>query len=200
MTNLDAGMQAIPLFALIVAIGGTHVLLIAWRAKERSKPLLLVAWGLVFGSFYLWTLTTASDKGVALGITAWVAIVLIYLLRQAFASPFRVKPIRSKSVTQSKTSTSSEINQRQIIGVIGMVMLLGPLAGLSAMVLATMLFVVASELGAEYTANLAVASILFPILWAGLAVLLAYQRRSLVRFMTVFGVGATSLLSLYVIV
>ncbi len=197
MSNFDLSAQAIPLLALIVAIFGTHLLLIAWRAKERSKALLLAAWGLVFSSFYLWSLTTAADKGVALGVTAWVAIVLLYLLRQAFASPFRVKPVKTKSSSQSKKAESNDVNRGQVFSGIAMVMFLGPMAGLSAMGVATLLFGIASKLGAEYTANLAVASVLYPFLWAGLAVLLAYQARTLVRFVTVTGVGAASLLCLY---
>jgi len=197
MSDFDLGAQTIPLLALIVAICGTHVLLIAWRAKERNKALLLAAWGLIFGSFYLWTLTTADDKGVALGVTAWLVIVLLYLLRQAFASPFRVRPVKSKTSSRSNKTQSNEADWRRVLGVIAMVMCLGPMAGLSAMVLATLLFVVALALGVEYTANLAVASILYPILWAGLAVLLAYQRCAFVRFFTVSGVGLASLLCLY---
>lgn len=199
MTQLGIVAQAIPWLALLLAIFGTHGLLIAWRAKDRNWSLLLLAWGLVFSSFYFWALTTAADKGVALGITAWLGIVLIYLLRQAFASPFRVKPVRSKKSSQSKNDQNGKSSGRQTAGVITMVMLLGLMSGLSAMIFATLLFVTASKFGAEYTGNLAVASILYPILWAGLAVLLAYQERVLVRFFTVVGLGATSLLGLLVL-
>lgn len=198
MNDSDLGAQAMPLLALIAAICGTHLLLIAWRAKERSKALLLVAWGLIFLSFYLWALlSTAADKGVALGVTAWLVIALIYLVRQAFASPFRVKTARSKSSPQSKKNQSSGVQRHQILGVVSMLLFLGPMAGLSAMILATLLFIAGLEFGAEYTAILAMATILYPILWAGLSVLLAYQRRALVRFFTVTGIGTVSLLCLY---
>ena len=195
-SNMQA--LAIYLLAIATALCGTWVLQIAWRSASRKWHLVLAGWALVFTSLYIWSLTTAADKGVALGITAWVAIALLFLLRALITSPLRVERQNKKKHDNVKQNVLPRVTKSQLALNTLTVFLIGPLAGLAAMMLSTLLLLLMQVLGVEYTANLAISTMLFPVFWAALAVVLGYQQRLLVRLLTVAGVGFGSLLCLWV--
>lgn len=183
----------IQLLAIAVAIAGTWMLQAAWRSAQRSWPKILAGWGLVLASLCIWTYTSAVDKGVALGITAWVVVATLFLCAAAMKSPIRqARPVKKKEATVAVTG-AHQITKREIFRHALTVLIIGPLAGLSAMAVSTLLLIVMQALKVEYTAGLATASIVFPLLWGGLAVALAYQRKLLTRLITIFSVGIGSL-------
>jgi hypothetical protein len=197
LINLQA--VAIYLLAIAVAVCGTSVLQTAWRSKKRKWHLVLAGWALVFASLTIWSFTTTSDKGIALGITAWVMIALFFLLRSAMQSPVRAEREQRKQKTRNEATNVNIAAKSRLASNAFTVILIGPLAGLATMLLSTLLLVLMRALHVEYTANLAIASMLFPILWAALAVGLGYQQRLTTRLFTVFSIGAGSLLCLWLV-
>ncbi len=181
------------LLAVVTAVCGTLLLHTAWRFKQRNWFVVLAAWGLICASFYVWGLTTSSDKGVALGVTAWLLITLFLLLYRAMSSPKRKSKKTSATPKKRKDLSAKKVTLSTFARNTLTALLIGPLAGVAAMILSTLLLLVMQSLNVEYTANLAIASILFPVLWASLAVSLGYQQRLRSRLFTVAGVGLGSL-------
>lgn len=190
-------ITAVYILAIVTAVCGTWVLQTAWRSPHRKWHLVLAGWLIVLLSFYVWTFTTAADKGIALGITAWVVITLLFLLRAAMELPVRVERQNRTHKAKTKEVVASKVSKPQIALNILTVFMIGPLAGLVAMLMSTLLLILMQALRVEYTANLALASILFPVFWAGLAVVLGYQQRLPARLLTVTGIGFGSLLCLW---
>lgn len=158
-----------------------------------------VGWlGGVLASFYVWSLTTVADKGIALGITAWMIVALLFLLRALLVSPVRAERRNNKMNEKRKNIVVRNVTKVQAAWSVLTILIIGPLAGLAAMMLSTLLLLVMQALGVEYTANLAITSMLFPVFWAVLAVALAYQQRMFARLLTLMGVGLGSFLCLWV--
>lgn len=194
--NLQA--PALYLLAVATALCGTWVLQGAWRSARRQWHLVLAGWGLVLASFYVWSLTTVADKGIALGITAWMIVALLFLLRALLVSPVRAERRNNKMNEKRKNIVVRNVTKVQAAWSVLTILIIGPLAGLAAMMLSTLLLLVMQALGVEYTANLAITSMLFPVFWAVLAVALAYQQRMFARLLTLMGVGLGSFLCLWV--
>ncbi len=190
---------AIYLLAILAAVCGTWVLQAAWRFPARQWHLVLLGWILVFTSLYVWTLTTTTDKGIALGIAAWVMIAVLFLLRSAMKSPVRAQRKQRKIKAKSKEGVAISMPKSQIAVNALTVLTIGPLAGLAAMLMSTLLLCLMQLVQLEYTATIALTMIIFPVFWAGLAVMLGYQQRLSTRLVTVAVIGLGSSLCLWLV-
>jgi len=143
--NSDFFIQAI---GLVTAVCGTFVLQAAWRKQQRTWSLIYLGWGLVFVSLFAWSLTTAADKGVALGLVAWVTIVLLFLLAIAFKSP---KVDRILNRTKARPARDKEgVGIKQIASNVSAFLAVGPLSGLAAILMSSFLFTLFRTLDVEY--------------------------------------------------
>ena len=179
---------------LITAVCGTLVLQTAWRKQQRTWSLIFFGWGLVFVSLFAWSQTTAADKGFALGLVAWVVIVLLFLVAIAIKSP-KVDRISNRSKTRSVRSRK-ELDIKQIVSNISAFLAVGPLSGLVALLMSSFLFTLFRNFDVEYSANLTTASISFPLLWAGIAVMIGYQKSFKYRYLSLSIMGITPFLGL----
>ena len=182
----------IQLFAIIVAVCGTWLLQTAWRKPQRHWGLVLSSWGLICFSFYIWTFTTAADKGVALGLVAWVLVALAALTAIVFSAPVRTERRLKKTQNRLDPLLKTVAFKRFLSA-----LLIGPVAGIVALVLSVLMFQLMLIIDVEYTANLAIALMLFPIFWGGLAVLLGYQLTLIKRLITLVAIGAGSAIGLF---
>ena len=172
--------------ALTLTVCGMWMLHTAWRKKARHWPLLASGWAFIFLSLIIWWFTTNSDKGVALGLVAWVCIALIFILATALGSTrISAGPIKEK---RRSKAVNGILWQHVFSGV-----LIGPVAGLAALASATASFSLFHAKGMEHSLNLALATFLLPMLWAVLAVIIAYQQSLWHKSLTVLMVGLPSL-------
>ena len=101
--------------------------------------------------------------------------------------------LNKAKVAKLPVTGTAQITKQKVFRHTLTVLIIGPLAGLSAMAVSTLLLIAMQVLSVEYTAGLAIASIAFPLLWGGLAVTLAYQGKLLTRVITVLSLGVGSL-------
>lgn len=182
---------ALTLLALAVTACGIAMLHAAWRLKARSWPRIIVAWSCVTGSLVLWSFTSAADKGVAIGIVAWVIIAVLFLAVLAVRSTPRVeKPLRERVAPRAQ-AVRPAYSRRLYTG-----LLIGPVAGLIALSISTAAFVGLAAANVEHTLNLTLVSFAFPLLWAGLAVVAAYQIPLWRKTVMLFGIGLLALVFL----
>lgn len=160
----------------------------AWYRKTKNTGFVGVGWALLLGGVIAWGYTSGPDKGPALGIVTAVLIALVFLsveMLKAERRPTRGKPRRS--IEPKKLST------RDYLSRIWTGVLIGPIAGLSALVFCTATFSILKSVKVEHTLNLILVSFAFPLLWGGLAVFAGYSTRSLLKTTTLFVSGFISL-------
>lgn len=167
--SADAPIIALALFT---AVCGLWVLQTAWRAGTQNGIRLGIGWALLLVSTLVWTLTTSIEKGIALGTTAIVVMVLLFLLYRRHAEPPRGNRVGAARHAKPEAQCIATIAGRTLSAV-----LLGPVAGLAALSLSTAGFVLGNTLGAEHTGNLVVAMFAFPLFWAALAALVAMDSK-----------------------
>lgn len=184
----------IRLLALCAGFCGIGLMQAAWRLNSRSWPHITGAWILLVGSVVAWGYTSGADKGAALGIVANVMIAVIFLVIAAVKSkPRPEKTLRPKQTVPDDNSGTTSYSRRVCSGLI-----IGPIAGLVALAISTAAFVGLQMVNAEYTINLTIVSLAFPLLWAGLSVFAGYQVTLWRKATTVIGVGVLSLLYIWI--
>lgn len=175
------------LIAIAIAAYGIWLLYAAWRAKADNERRLIGGWGLTFVSLIIWSATTGADKGAALGIIAVTLMAFTFLCASALQTP----PRRMRAITERQISPPSNtpydwpiILSRAWNG-----LLIGPIAGLCAVIISAALFSILQRAGAEHTINLTLASFAFPFMWAALAVFAAYEVRFLRKTLMILSSG-----------
>ncbi|MEM7081509.1 MAG: hypothetical protein AAF465_02060 [Pseudomonadota bacterium] len=183
----------IRLLAIAITLAGFGVLLYAWQRATRSWPLLGLAWGLLVTALILWSATSASDKGVALGLVAGVLIALAVLTVRTL----RETPRTLRRTREAQNTAQAAVEELQLIRRLWLFMLYGPLAGLASMALCSAAFVLFQEVGLEHTANVTIVFLLFPIAWSCIAVGVGYPIGLLRKTTSVFVTGLVSLACLW---
>lgn len=178
---------------LALAILGMWLLRKKSQSPQSSMWPLAVAWIAIFFSLTLWSLTSGIDKGAALGIIAVILAVIPFILATTLSTaPRQERSIPNRSpapVTKART-----VYLRNVwIGV-----LIGPLSGLAALALSTLVFGRLQTLGLDHSMNLAVVSIAFPTLWAALAVFAGFEPRLLHKSAWVIGAGMLPVIYLFI--
>lgn len=176
------------LIGLALAIAGVWLLREAWQRKAKNKPRVLVGWSLIFGCIVLWGLTSGPDKGPALGIIVALVVVLCFLASQAFKAE-----VRPRRESPNRIVIPDKITARGYLSRIWTGLLIGPLAGLSALAICTAAFSVFQTLNVEHTLNLTLVSFGFPLLWGSLAVFAGYNTRGLAKTVAIFISGLAPL-------
>ncbi|KCZ82811.1 hypothetical protein [Hyphomonas jannaschiana] len=174
--------------ACVLAVCGIWLLQVAWRRRAGNGRHLAFGWVALFLSVILWAATSHPDKGTALGIVAIMlaalgALAWIYV--QAEQKPARDPADRRARVARAGVP---EILKRIAAGI-----LLGPLAGLAALAIATAGFVALQKAGLEHTGNLVIAMFAFPLLWSALAVVAGANSRLWRKSAIVIGAGLAPL-------
>ena len=149
--------------------------------------LLAVAWLGIFISLMLWSVTSGADKGAALGIIAVILAVTPFIFAASLlTAPRQERPISNRS--QAPVTKARTVYLRNVwVG-----MLIGPLSGLAALAMSTLVFTGLRVFGVDHSMNLAVVSIAFPSFWAALAVFAGYEPRLLHKSAWVIGSGMLS--------
>lgn len=190
------------LIALTAAVCGIWVLRTAWQLKNRNWPLVLAGWVIIALSCVAWSQSTSADQGIAFGVIAFVVIALLFLLLSASQSKPRAK--RSTRNSQNKNSdnksitnkpaklTGNQITQRTITA-----LLIGPIAGIVALGASVASFAVLKAAGLEHSNNLTIAYLLFPLLWALLAVIIGFQQRQAQRTLTISSFGLIAVICIW---
>lgn len=181
-------MAPIRVAAIIGTVCGIWLLQTAWRARNGNGLRLTLAWVLILTAFIVWSGTSGADKGVALGIVSLTLIALVFLGRAVLRASIReARPKTHRAVPTEHVSWPT-VARRTFVG-----LLIGPVAGFSALAIASAGFVALHEAGAEYTANLVFAMFAFPLAWAGLAVIAGADKRLWRKSLVVLGLGLVPL-------
>ncbi|MGB2177777.1 MAG: hypothetical protein ACPH9E_07525 [Hyphomonas sp.] len=174
--------------ACVLAVCGIWLLQAAWRRWAGNGRHLAFGWGALFLSIILWASTSHPDKGSALGIVA-IMLAALGTLAWLYMQAER-KPARDPAERQAKAERTGlpEILSRVAAGI-----LIGPLAGLASLALATAGFAALQKAGLEHTANLVIAMFAFPLLWSALAVIAGAHSRLWRKSAIVIGAGLAPL-------
>jgi len=176
------------LIGTALCVFGLFALYRAWQRKTKNTVLVVAGWGLLLGGVIAWGYTSGPDKGPALGIVAAVLIALCFLSVQLFRAERRPMRSKPKRVLEPVKLTTRDYLSRIWTGV-----LIGPIAGLSALALCTASFSVFKSMNVEHTLNLTLVSFAFPLLWGGLAVFAGYSTKGLAKTATLLASGLVSL-------
>ena len=144
-------------------------------------------WTLIVGAILAWSFTSGADKGAALGFIVIVLIALGFLLANALRSDIR--PDRSAHTQASSQGGDGGLYWQTIMRRVWIGLLIGPLAGLASLSIATAAFVVLQATTLEHTANLTIVSFGLPLVWAALAVYIGYDTRLVRKSVAVLGGG-----------
>ena len=154
-----------------------------WAANYRAfdAPVLLLFFmdsAMQEGSYMDYGMFLQSIMLAALGALAWIYV-------QAEQKPARDPADRQARVARAGVP---EILKRIAAGI-----LLGPLAGLAALAIATAGFVALQKAGLEHTGNLVIAMFAFPLLWSALAVVAGANSHLWRKSAIVIGAGLAPL-------
>lgn len=161
-------------------VGGVWLLRTSWRAHSHNAWRLAIAWALIGSSIVAWSMTSSVEKGAALGVVCITIVVLGYLAVDWIEAPARVRRASAEKLGAAPERRQCAFYVRKVFAGV----LMGPLSGISALLVTTATFAALASIGSEHTANLVLAMFLFPLAWAGLAVLVGADgllwRKSLV--------------------
>ncbi|QTD56800.1 hypothetical protein [Parasphingorhabdus cellanae] len=181
---------------LAAATAGIFLLRSSWQQRHKTPARLVFGWLCILGSIIAWSQTSGADKGSALGIIVVVVIAVLAVTVTAVQAPIRER--RAARVSQNKPDQTQKPGYARAVkwwdG-----LLVGPIAGLSAMSVSTLLFVSNRSIGMEHTANLTVAMFAFPLVWAGLAVLSGADQNMKRKSLVLMSVGVVPLMGLTLI-
>ena len=174
-------------------IGGVFLLRRAWKAAgDRTLP-LIGGWGLLLASLPVWAVFGGPDRGVAFGIIAALLCALAALGATMLTAPERNKARSSEERRTNRTAAAGPaLSWPQRLRKVGVFLLGGPVAGLSALALTTAIFTLNNMNGAEITGNATAAFFVFPLAWAALSAIAVTDPKLWRKSLSVIGAGAAS--------
>lgn len=176
--------------AIALAVCGLLSLRTAWRLRAQSNGWrILLGWLALLGALVLGYVSTGTDKGVALALIGIMMVALFFMTRSYLTSEGR----RSKAVNPRNGRPKTGSSSHWISG-LWTAVVIGPLCGLASLALNTALYDLFARGGMDPTLNLTIVAFAFPLGWAGLAFLTAYQSRLWRRTLPVLIAGGLPLL------
>ncbi|MEM0930316.1 MAG: hypothetical protein AAGI89_13600 [Pseudomonadota bacterium] len=163
------------LVAVVMMTAGALALQHAWANRGATKFSVAAGWVLIALSIFVWGQTSGADRGTALGL-----VMLVVTFSTAIAVRVMKSPTRSahgkagRSVPPTTTAGLGRLGwmRRVFVG-----FLVGPLAGLAALSVTTIVYAALDAGGAEPGGNLVVAFFVFPLSWAALSVVNGYDEK-----------------------
>ncbi|ACT57985.1 hypothetical protein [Hirschia baltica] len=171
-------------FALISLACGIFMLQAAWRSKESRAKEILVGWGLVLAGLVFFSFKNGPEKGIALGLVGMAIFALAFLAWQYIQATPKAAKSTSERIAEVDRVNWTVILRRSLVFV-----MIAFVAGLAALSLSTGIFSLLNSVGAEHTTNLVTVMILFPLLWAGLAVIIGADKLLWRKSLITLGTG-----------
>ncbi|MEM6947993.1 MAG: hypothetical protein AAF486_07865 [Pseudomonadota bacterium] len=182
----------------VLATGlGLACLYVAAKDRGGSRARVAAGWGLLALATLCWAASSSAERGIALGLIWAMLLVLAGLAVTALSTPRKAAARRSprRAIQGAGDKTSAGALASRAISAL----LLGPIAGLSALAVSTAAFALADRAGAEHTINLVAAMFLFPLAWAAIAALVAMEPRLWRRAAWTFAAGLAPLGAVFAI-
>ena len=186
---METGQVFAGLIGTVAVVGGLFLLRSAWAQAPGRAVRVIGGWALLAVSLPVWAKAGGADRGVALGLIAIVLAALGFLAWSALASPARGGSPRKDG---RAAAAPVPLSWRRRLRTTGLVLLAGPVAGLSALVVTVSVFTVLNAQGAETTGNIVTAFFLFPLSWAGLTALSVIDPKLWRKWLVVVGAGTIS--------
>lgn len=176
-------------------IGGIALLRHAWRAPKRSIVLVSAGWALLVAALPAWSAFGGADRGVALGFIVFIFAAMVFVVLEAARTPVRAA---RKSPDRMSKDADFRPSPRVYFRNGAVVLLAGPVAGLSALAVTVLVFTLLNIGGQEITSNVVIGYFVFPLLWAVLAAFAAIDSRLWRKSILITGLGLASLAGLMV--
>lgn len=158
------------ILAMLLSLGAVACLWWAWRRPMidwRLRGLGLVLLGAALLGFMH---GFGADRGAAIGVLALVCTGLLGLGLQSLATPARNAAVARPARVRERPAVVDGARWRPLAGAA----LVGLGSGLGALYLSALIHLALQRGGLDAAANLVLAMCLFPLLWAVLAVSLAW--------------------------
>lgn len=185
----------VALAAIIGATCGIWLLQKAWHSKQRNWRLVTAGWLLNFLSLVVWSHTTSIEKGIAQGIISLIVIALIFL--SISASRSEPRSVRANRASDKKGNPTKD-KPKDTAKKAATALLIGPISGLASLAFSTATFALLKAIGLEHSNNLTITYLLFPLLWALLAVTIGFQQNFWRRTLTLSSIGLISIVCIWV--
>ncbi len=161
-----------------------YMLQAAWRSKQDHSLSLGLGWGLFIISLVLFSYKDGPEKGIALGLVGFAILaVCVLIFRYIRATSKEARDIQPR-VIQPENLGWTIILRRIFIG-----LLVAIFAGLAALSFSAGVFSCLKSVGVEHTANLVIAMMLFPLIWASLAVVIGVDGKLWRKTLVTLGTG-----------
>ena len=190
------------LLATLLTLAGVGGVRLAWKAGRAGRLAAqrnwrLIGWGLVVVSGWPWMLAGGADRGIAIGIIAFMLAGLCLVAVAAWQVSRQPRRQRNGNGNAANTENGGSSSRAASILVF---VLAGPVAGVISLLLTIDLHAALDALGVAAQNRLASELIVFPVAWTLLMMLACYpaslQRRTiafsvllLVAAIPVFGVA-----------
>ncbi len=160
---------------------GIYLLQAAWQSRKDHPLHLLSGWAMALIGSAIFTFRNGPEKGIALALVAFSILALIFLTLKYAQSASKNTKLGADRISDSIAVSAPVLVRRVCV-----FFLIALIAGLAALSLSTGVFALLRSFGMEHTINLVIVMFLFPLGWAGLAVLIGADkllwRKSLVSF------------------
>lgn len=158
------------LLGAALCAAGLAALFAAWT-RRSGGALIIAGWALLAFALIPFGVAGGADRGVAQGLTLAMVVALAMVTWAGLRDPGRRRTARATNASERTPRVSLDI---ALTGRRFLVFLLaGPAAAAAALLLSVALFGLTD--GFHPTNQLALTCLLFPIFWAALAVVGAYQ-------------------------